>query len=124
ACRDWGHARDFVDGIWRILQQERPDDYVLATGEAHSVREFVERAFAEIGMQITWRGSGADEQGVDAKGTRRVAIDPRYFRPTEVNSLLGNPTKARKRLGWHHTVGFDQLVREMVQFDRNLLAHG
>src|SRR5271154_4459503 len=100
ARRDWGHARDFVDGIWRILQQERPDDYVLATAESHSVREFVERAFASIGTKITWRGSGADEQGIDEQGTRRVAIDPRYFRPTEVNSLLGNPAKARERLGW------------------------
>jgi GDPmannose 4,6-dehydratase len=122
ARRDWGHARDFVDGIWRILQQERPDDYVLATGEAHSVREFVERAFAAIGSKITWRGSGVDEQGLDEKGSQRVAIDPRYFRPTEVNSLLGKPDKARKRLGWKPTVGFEELVREMVQFDRDLLA--
>ena len=112
----------FVDGIWRILREERPDDYVLATGEAHSVREFVERAFAAIGSKIIWRGSGVDEQGLDEKGTRRVAIDPRYFRPTEVNSLLGKPDKARKRLGWKPTVGFEELVREMVQFDRDLLA--
>ena len=121
ARRDWGHARDFVDGIWRIVQQEKPDDYVLATGESHSVREFVERAFAAIGMLLTWRGSGLDEQGVDARGIRRVAIDPRYFRPTEVTSLLGDPSKARERLGWKHTIGFEQLVREMVQADRDLL---
>ncbi len=122
ARRDWGHARDFVDGIWRIVQQDQPDDYVLATGEAHSVREFVERAFAAIGMPLTWRGMGVDEQGFDARGTCRVAIDPRYFRPTEVNALLGNPAKARERLGWKHTVGFEQLVREMVQSDRELLT--
>lgn len=121
ARRDWGHARDFVDGIWRIVQQEKPDDYVLATGESHSVREFVERAFAAIGMLLTWRGSGLDEQGIDARGIRRVAIDSRYFRPTEVTSLLGDPSKARERLGWKHTIGFEQLVREMVQADRDLL---
>jgi GDPmannose 4,6-dehydratase len=124
ARRDWGHARDFVDGIWRIVQQDQPDDYVLATGEAHSVREFVERAFVAIGMPLTWRGAGLDEQGFDARGTCRVAIDPRYFRPTEVNALLGNPAKARERLGWKHTVDFEQLVREMVQSDRELLAIG
>jgi GDPmannose 4,6-dehydratase len=122
ARRDWGHARDFVEGIWRIAQQESPDDYVLATGQAHSVREFVEHAFSCIGMTITWRGSGVDEYGVDAQGNRRVAIDPRYFRPTEVSSLLGNPSKARERLGWRHTIGFEQLVREMVQADRALLS--
>jgi GDPmannose 4,6-dehydratase len=124
ARRDWGHARDFVDGIWRIVQQDQPDDYVLATGEAHSVREFVERAFAAIGMPLTWRDAGIDEQGFDTRGTCRVAIDPRYFRPTEVNALLGNPAKAHERLGWKHTVGFEQLVREMVQSDRELLAKG
>jgi GDPmannose 4,6-dehydratase len=124
ARRDWGHARDFVDGIWRIVQQDQPDDYVLATGESHTVREFVERAFAAIGMPLTWRGAGLDEQGFDARGTCRVAIDPRYFRPTEVVALLGDPAKARERLGWKHTVGFEQLVREMVQSDRELLAKG
>jgi GDPmannose 4,6-dehydratase len=124
ARRDWGHARDFVDGIWRIVQQDQPDDYVLATGESHTVREFVERAFAAIDMPLAWRGAGIDEQGLDARGTCRVAIDPRYFRPTEVVALLGNPAKARERLGWKHTVGFEQLVREMVQSDRELLAKG
>jgi GDPmannose 4,6-dehydratase len=122
ARRDWGHARDFVDGIWRIVQQERPDDYVLATGEAHSVREFVEHAFACVGMKISWCGSGVDEEGLDANGQKRVAIDPRYFRPTEVTSLLGNPAKAHARLGWKHKTGFEQLVREMVEFDRGLLV--
>jgi GDPmannose 4,6-dehydratase len=122
ARRDWGHAGDFVDGIWRILQQDRPDDYVLATGEAHSVREFAERAFAAIGMTIAWRGSGIDERGIDGQGTCRVAVDPRYFRPTEVTALVGNPAKARERLGWKHTVSFEQLVQEMVESDRQLLA--
>ncbi len=122
ARRDWGHAGDFVDGIWRILQQDRPDDYVLATGEAHSVREFAERAFAAIGMTIAWRGSGIDERGIDGQGTCRVAVDPRYFRPTEVTALVGNPVKARERLGWKHTVSFEQLVQEMVESDRQLLA--
>jgi GDPmannose 4,6-dehydratase len=122
ARRDWGHARDFVDGIWRIVQQERPDDYVLATGAAHSVREFAERAFAAICMTIAWHGSGVDEKGIDAQGLCRVAVDPRYFRPTEVTALVGNPAKARERLGWKHTVSFDQLVHEMVQSDRDSLA--
>jgi GDPmannose 4,6-dehydratase len=122
ARRDWGHAGDFVDGIWRILQQDGPDDYVLATGEAHSVREFAERAFAAIGMTIAWRGSGVDERGIDGQGTCRVAVDPRYFRPTEVTALVGNPAKARERLGWKHTVSFEQLVQEMVESDRQLLA--
>jgi GDPmannose 4,6-dehydratase len=123
ARRDWGHAKDFVEGIWRIVQQERPDDYVLATGESHSVREFVERAFACVGITIKWRGSGRDEEGIDTQAKRRVAVDPRYFRPTEVSSLLGNPKKARERLGWKHTIGFEQLVREMVERDRELLAN-
>ena len=122
ARRDWGHARDFVDGIWRIVQQERPDDYVLATGAAHSVREFAERAFAAIGMTIAWHGSDVDEKGIDAQGTCRVAVDARYFRPTEVTALVGNPAKARERLGWQHTVSFEQLVREMVESDRDRLA--
>ena len=118
ARRDWGHARDFVEGMWRILQQDKPDDYVLATGEFHSVREFVELAFAEIGRRIEWRGTGVDETGVDAKtGTVLVQIDKRYFRPTEVEQLLGDPSKARKVLGWTHKVTFPELVREMVAHD-------
>jgi GDPmannose 4,6-dehydratase len=119
AKRDWGHARDFVEGMWLMLQQTEPDDYVLATGETHSVREFVEKAFAHVGTRIAWRGAGRDEQGVDAAtGQVRVEIDPRYFRPTEVDLLLGDPTKARTRLGWQHRVSFDDLVREMVDADR------
>jgi GDPmannose 4,6-dehydratase len=125
AERDWGHARDYVEGMWRILQQDEPDDYVLATGEAHSVREFVEHAFAHVGRQIEWRGRGADEQGIDTKsGDVLVAIDPRYFRPTEVDRLCGDPSKARNRLGWVHKIGFDALVREMVDSDLGLLKAG
>jgi GDPmannose 4,6-dehydratase len=101
AKRDWGHARDYVEGMWRILQQPEPDDYVLATGETHTVREFVERAFAEVGITIGWKGQGVDERGLDtATGKCLVEIDPRYFRPTEVELLLGDPTKAREKLGW------------------------
>jgi GDPmannose 4,6-dehydratase len=118
AKRDWGHARDYVDGMWRILQQSEPDDYVLATGETHSVREFIELAFAEVGRTIAWRGNGVDEQGVDAKtGDVLVEVDPRYFRPTEVELLLGDPAKARAKLGWSHTTPFRQLVKEMVASD-------
>ncbi|HUI19985.1 MAG TPA: GDP-mannose 4,6-dehydratase [Methylocella sp.] len=118
AKRDWGHARDYVDGMWRILQQPEPDDYVLATGEAHTVREFVERAFAEIGITIGWKGTGVEERGFDAKtGRALVEIDPRYFRPTEVDLLLGDAEKAFKKLGWKHTTTFPQLVTEMVASD-------
>ena len=118
ALRDWGHARDFVEGMWMILQQERPDDYVLATGEMHSVREFVELAFAHVGRQIEWRGTGVDEAGIDAKtGAELGRIDPRYFRPTEVEQLLGDPTKARTKLGWKHKIAFKDLVTEMVDSD-------
>jgi len=123
ACRDWGDARDYVDGMWRIVQQDRPDDYVLATGESHSVRQFVERAFRHIDVTISWQGTGVDEKGIDAKtGAPRVAIDTRYFRPTEVAALCGNPAKAREKLGWRHTIHFEQLVENMVDADRKLLA--
>ncbi len=118
AMRDWGHARDFVEGMWLILQQDKPDDYVLATGESHSVREFVEKAFAHIGMTIAWRGSGATEKGVEkSSGNVLVEVDPRYFRPTEVDHLLGDSSKARTKLGWRHKTTFDALVREMVESD-------
>lgn len=123
AKRDWGHARDYVEGMWRILQQDEPDDYVLATGETHSVREFVERAFAEVGHQIIWSGHGVDEIGTDAaSGVVRVRIDPRYFRPTEVDLLIGDPRKAHQKLGWKHSVTFEQLVAEMVAFDMKLIS--
>ena len=118
ARRDWGHARDFVEGMWLMLQQRNPEDYVLATGEAHSVREFVERAFACIDRSIEWRGKGAKEVGLDAKtGKDIVRIDPRYFRPTEVDELLGDASKARAQLGWKPTVTFAELVAEMVESD-------
>jgi GDP-mannose 4,6-dehydratase len=118
AKRDWGHARDYVEGMWRILQQDKPDDYVLATGETHSVREFVELAFAEVGRTIIWQGQGVDEVGIDkASGKTLVRIDPRYFRPTEVDLLLGDPTKAREKLGWRHRTSFRELVKEMVESD-------
>ena len=118
ALRDWGHARDYVRGMWMMLQQDRPDDYVLATGENHSIREFVERAFGEVGRSIEWTGQGLDEIGRDASsGKPLVAVDPRYFRPTEVEQLIGDPTKAREKLGWRHEVGFEELVREMVASD-------
>jgi len=122
SLRDWGHARDYVEGMWRILQQPEPDDFVLATGEAHSVREFVERAFAEVGRAIVWRGAGLDEIGLDpVSGKTLVRVDPRYFRPTEVHSLLGDAAKARAVLGWTPTVTFSELVKEMVAADVDTL---
>jgi len=119
AERDWGHARDYVEGMWMMLQQDEPDDYVLATGEKHSVREFVELAFGHVGRRIAWRGAGVEETGVDAKsGQILVQVDPRYFRPTEVDVLLGDPGKARQKLGWRHKTSFADLVKEMVESDR------
>lgn len=118
AVRDWGHARDYVEGMWMILQQPKPDDYVLATGESHTVRELVEYAFAVVGRRIVWHGSDKDEQGIDEKtGETLVEIDPNYFRPTEVDLLLGDPSKARRVLGWKHKVSFADLVTEMVKSD-------
>jgi len=118
AQRDWGHAADYVEGMWRMLQQETPEDFVLATGETHPVREFVEKAFAILGMNIQWRGSGTGEEGVDTKsGKVVVKVDSRYFRPAEVELLLGNPAKAERKLGWKRKVDFDSLVKEMVGAD-------
>jgi GDPmannose 4,6-dehydratase len=118
ALRDWGHARDYVEGMWLMLQQDEPDDYVLATGEARSVREFVEAAFAHIGRHIEWRGEGLDEIGIEkGSGNPLVTIDPRYFRPTEVDQLLGDPAKAQRKLGWKHRIGFKELVGEMMKSD-------
>ncbi|MCZ6858902.1 MAG: GDP-mannose 4,6-dehydratase, partial [Alphaproteobacteria bacterium] len=123
AERDWGHAKDYVEGMWRILQQDEPDDYVLATGESHTVREFVELAFARIGRTIEWRGKGVKETGVDkGSGAVLVEIDPRYFRPTEVPILRGDASKARDKLGWTHTTSFADLVAEMVDHDLKLVA--
>ena len=119
----WGHARDYVEGMWRIMQQSRPDDYVLATGETHSVREFVELAFAEAGIAILWQGEGVEECGLCQKTNRTlVRVDPRYFRPTEVEVLLGDPAKAKARLGWQHQISFHQLVREMVATDLKVVS--
>ena len=118
ARRDWGHARDFVEGMWLMLQQDTPGDYVMATGESHSVREFTEAAFAEIGEKIVWRGAGQDEIGVELKsGKTRVRIASRYFRPTEVDALQGDASKAHKELGWQPKIKFSQLVKEMVAAD-------
>ncbi|WP_207460996.1 GDP-mannose 4,6-dehydratase [Azospirillum sp. SYSU D00513] len=122
AKRDWGHARDFVEGMWRMLQQPEPDDYVLATGETHSIREFVELAFSHIDRRIVWTGSGVEEKGLDARtGETLIEVDPRYFRPTEVDLLLGDPSKAREKLGWTHSTPFPELVREMVESDLQAL---
>ncbi|MEZ5997556.1 MAG: GDP-mannose 4,6-dehydratase [Hyphomonas sp.] len=121
AKRDWGHARDYVEGMWRIVQHDVAEDWVLATGETHAVREFVELAFAEVGRTIEWKGAGVDEVGHDSKtGDVLVRIDPRYFRPTEVDLLIGDPTKAREKLGWKHTTSFPDLVSEMVRADLQL----
>ena len=118
AVRDWGHARDYVEGMWRIVCHDKPDDFVLATGESHSVREFVELAFTHIGRTIAWSGEGVDEQGKDAEsGEVLVRIDPRYFRPTDVDNLRGDPSKAKELLGWEHRTSFSELVREMVEAD-------
>jgi GDPmannose 4,6-dehydratase len=118
AKRDWGHARDFVEGMWLILQVDQPDDYVLATGEAHSVREFVEKAFTHIGRTIVWRGSGLAEQGIDrSTGDVLIEVDPRYFRPTDVDFLLGDSSKAQAKLGWQHKTSFEALVSDMVKAD-------
>ena len=117
AKRDWGHARDYVEMQWLMLQQEQPEDYVIATGEQHSVRTFVDLAAAELGIPLTWRGEGIDEKGYDPQGVCRVAVDPRYFRPTEVESLLGDASKARHQLGWTPKTHLPDLVREMVRED-------
>ncbi|MCC7305906.1 MAG: GDP-mannose 4,6-dehydratase [Alphaproteobacteria bacterium] len=119
SVRDWGHARDYVEGMWMMLQQEKPGDYVLATGEAHTVREFAERAFVQIGVKIEWRGSGAQETGRDVKtGRMLVAVDEAFFRPTDLRYLLGDAAKARRVLGWRPRLTFDALVAEMVNAER------
>jgi len=115
--RDWGHARDFVEGMWLMLQQDQPEDFVLATGEMHSVREFCEKAFEVLGITIAWEGEGVDEIGKDDEGVVRVRVNARYFRPTEVDLLLGDPTKAKTKLGWVRKVSFQELVEDMVNSD-------
>ena len=117
SLRDWGHAKDYVEMQWMMLQQENPEDFVIATGVQYSVRDFVNAAAKELDMDITWTGSGVDEKGMDASGKCIVAVDPRYFRPTEVETLLGDATKAREKLGWTPKITFDELVTEMVRED-------
>ena len=118
AKRDWGFAKDYVEGMWLILQQKKPDDFVLATGETHTVREFVEAAFEEVGTKITWKGAGVDEKGYDSEtGKLLVDVNPKYFRPAEVDLLLGDPSKAQKVLGWQRKVSFRELVKLMIQAD-------
>lgn len=116
SLRDWGHAKDYVYAMWRMLQQETPDDYVIATGHMHSVREFVELAFAHVGITIVWHGNGVTERGIDqVTGKELVVIDPRYFRPAEVDQLMGDASKAQKELGWQPTISFNELVKEMME---------
>jgi GDPmannose 4,6-dehydratase len=117
AKRDWGHARDYIEMQWLMLQQDKPQDYVIATGQQYSVREFVQRCAVLLEMNLTWSGSGVDEKAVDKDGNVVVAVDPRYFRPTEVETLLGDPSKAKRELGWTPRTTFDELVREMVECD-------
>ncbi len=117
ALRDWGHARDYVLMMWMMLQQEAPDDFVIATGEQHSVREFVDAAAGELGIRMTWQGEGVDETGTDQDGRVIVRVDPRYFRPAEVETLLGDPSKAKQKLGWAPAIRFEELVAEMVRED-------
>lgn len=124
ALRDWGHAKDYVEMQWLMLQQDKPEDFVIATGEQHSVREFVEQAAFEMGINITWRGTGIDEVGVADDGREIVVIDPVYFRPTEVETLLGDPSKARLRLGWQPKISFEELVKEMAHHDLELAERG
>ena len=121
AKRDWGHAKDYVEGMWQMLQADKPQDYVLSTNEFHSVREFIEKAFALKGFEIVWKGEGVNEVGYDKKtGRELIFVDEKYFRPAEVEELLGDSTKARTELGWKPKYSFDELVREMVEMDCNL----
>lgn len=121
AKRDWGHAEDYVEAMWRILQHDVPEDFVVATGETHSVREFADLAFREAGLELEWHGTGLEEKGVEARtGRVLVEVDPRYFRPTEVDLLLGDPSKTERLLGWKRRVTFEDLVRRMVRYDLEL----
>ena len=124
ALRDWGYARDYVEGMWLMLQHDQPEDFVIATGEQHSVREFTERAFAHVGIELRWQGEGVQEQGIDkATGRVLVEVDPKYFRPAEVETLLGDPTKAKTLLGWNpQKTSFEELVRIMVEHDVQYVA--
>lgn len=125
AQRDWGYAKDYVEAMWRMLQQDTPDDYVIATGTTTTVRRFVELAFAEVAVDIVWQGHGVDEKGIDRRsGKTMVVVDPRYFRPTEVDLLLGNPTKAQQKLGWRAKTSLQELVRLMVAYDMKYDDYG
>jgi len=124
AKRDWGHAKDYVRGMWMMLQRDKPEDFVIGTGETHSVKEFVEKAFAVVGINVKWKGEGIDEVGYNEQGEEIIKIDPRYFRPTEVEFLLSDPTKAREVLGWVPEITFEQLVKEMVEKDIEFLKAG
>ncbi|MHB1098283.1 MAG: GDP-mannose 4,6-dehydratase, partial [Burkholderiales bacterium] len=117
SLRDWGHAADYIEMQWLMLQQQQPEDFVIATGVQYSVRDFVNAAAKELGMHITWQGNGKDETGTDCSGKIIVKVDPRYFRPTEVETLLGDPTKAKEKLGWTPKTSFEDLVAEMVRED-------
>jgi len=124
AKRDWGHAREYVYAMWLMLQQDMPGDYVISTGETHSVRKLVEKAFNCINVKIVWEGKGVDEVGKDAAtNIIRVRINPKYYRPTEVDFLLGDPSKAKKSLGWEPKITFDSLIEEMIREDIKLLEH-
>jgi GDPmannose 4,6-dehydratase len=125
SVRDWGHARDYVKGMWMMMQQPQADDFVLATGETHTVREFVEKSFAHIGIAVAWKGNAEEEQGVDAKtGRVLVKVDPRYYRPTEVDFLQGDASKARKLLGWTPETSFENLVKDMMESDLLVMQKG
>ena len=117
AKRDWGHARDYVEMMWLMLQQDKPDDFVIATGEQYSVRDFVNAAAKEVGLKLTWKGDGVNEKGLDERGRCIVSVDPKYFRPTEVETLLGDPSKAHRKLGWKPKIRFADLVAEMMRED-------
>lgn len=125
SLRDWGYAKDYIECMWLILQQPKPDDYVIATGEYHTVREFCTLAFHEAGIDLRWEGEGVEEKGIDATSGRvLVEVDPRYFRPAEVDQLLGDPTKAKTQLGWDpHKTSFEELVRIMVKADLEKISH-
>ncbi len=121
--RDWGHAKDYVEGMWRVLQQDEPEDFVLATGITKTVRYFIEKAFAEVDIEIVWKGNAENEKGYDKKTNEvRIEIDPKYYRPTEVELLVGDPTKAKEKLGWKHSYSLDQLIAEMVKSDLELFS--
>ena len=120
--RDWGHSKDYVKAMWLMLQQDKPDDYVIATNETRTVREFVETAFGHVGIEIEWKGTGVDEIGIDkATGKTVVKVNPKFFRPAEVDILLGNPEKNEKALGWHREISFAELVKRMVENDMALV---